>query len=203
MPFLSPKIYSFIFGFHRLTWCPKWTPASSSSFIVTVANRSSCRDELVYVLTDPRTRPAVHRTAFPEQPITRTGNGFRLRVVIREKLPKRTPSRSRPGSSQVGHSQLTLYSKHQRLENWNRFRAPFCPYFFRSLARGSRVTNPAFFNRVLKSTFKSISASVIPCRTAPACPAMPPPSTLTLMSYLPPESVNWSGWRMIIRCVSF
>src|SRR6266545_936382 len=23
----------FIFGFHRLVWCPKWTPASSSSFI--------------------------------------------------------------------------------------------------------------------------------------------------------------------------
>src|SRR5712692_9227017 len=34
-------MYSFIFGFHRLTWCPKWTPASSSSFIVTVTNRSS------------------------------------------------------------------------------------------------------------------------------------------------------------------
>src|SRR5437867_12161807 len=28
-------MYSFIFGFQRLVWCPKWTPASSSSFMVT------------------------------------------------------------------------------------------------------------------------------------------------------------------------
>src|SRR3972149_5740294 len=27
-------MYFFIFGFHRLVWCPKWTPASSSCFIV-------------------------------------------------------------------------------------------------------------------------------------------------------------------------
>jgi hypothetical protein len=25
----------FIFGFQRRVWCPKWTPASNSSFIVT------------------------------------------------------------------------------------------------------------------------------------------------------------------------
>src|ERR671911_357353 len=29
------KIYLFILGFHRLAWCPKWTPASSSSRIPT------------------------------------------------------------------------------------------------------------------------------------------------------------------------
>jgi len=29
-----------------------------------------------------------------------------------------------------------------RFENWNRLRAPFCPYFFLSLARGSRVRKP-------------------------------------------------------------
>src|SRR5438034_225534 len=33
MPLRLPKMYSFIFGFHRLVWCPKWTPASSSSFM--------------------------------------------------------------------------------------------------------------------------------------------------------------------------
>src|ERR1051326_8389192 len=26
-------MYGFIFGFHRLVWWPKWTPASSRSFI--------------------------------------------------------------------------------------------------------------------------------------------------------------------------
>src|SRR5947209_8962626 len=28
---------SFILGFQRLVWCPKWTPASSSSFMVMFA----------------------------------------------------------------------------------------------------------------------------------------------------------------------
>jgi hypothetical protein len=32
MPFRSPKMNCFIFGFQRLVWCPKWTPASSKSF---------------------------------------------------------------------------------------------------------------------------------------------------------------------------
>ena len=37
MPLRSPKMYSFILGFQRLVWWPKWTPASSSSFIVMLA----------------------------------------------------------------------------------------------------------------------------------------------------------------------
>src|SRR6516165_6651807 len=32
MPLRSPKMNSFIFGFHRLVWWPKCTPASSRSF---------------------------------------------------------------------------------------------------------------------------------------------------------------------------
>jgi hypothetical protein len=32
-------MYSFILGFQRLVWCPKWTPASSSSFMVMLANQ--------------------------------------------------------------------------------------------------------------------------------------------------------------------
>src|SRR6266851_5513684 len=34
IPLRSPKMYSFILGFQRRVWWPKWTPASSSSFIV-------------------------------------------------------------------------------------------------------------------------------------------------------------------------
>src|SRR3954447_307767 len=30
MPLRAPKMYGFIFGFHRLVWWPKCTPASSS-----------------------------------------------------------------------------------------------------------------------------------------------------------------------------
>src|SRR5262245_13862918 len=37
MPLRSPKMYFCIFGFHRLVWWPKCTPASSSSFIVRAA----------------------------------------------------------------------------------------------------------------------------------------------------------------------
>lgn len=33
-------------------------------------------------------------------------------------------------------------------EYWNRFLAPFCPYFFRSLTRESRVNKPSFFRGV-------------------------------------------------------
>src|SRR6266571_7054350 len=32
-------MYSFILGFQRLVWCPKWTPASSNSFMVMLANQ--------------------------------------------------------------------------------------------------------------------------------------------------------------------
>src|SRR5918995_4608683 len=35
MPLRSPKRNFFIFGFHRLVWCPKWTPASNNSLIDT------------------------------------------------------------------------------------------------------------------------------------------------------------------------
>src|SRR4029077_6262248 len=40
MPLRSPKIYFCIFGFQRLVWWPKCTPASSNSFIVNVAMNS-------------------------------------------------------------------------------------------------------------------------------------------------------------------
>src|SRR6266496_3416134 len=33
MPLRAPKMNGFIFGFQRLVWCPKWTPASRSCFI--------------------------------------------------------------------------------------------------------------------------------------------------------------------------
>src|SRR5205823_14670355 len=31
MPLRASKINGFILGFHRLVWCPKWTPESSNS----------------------------------------------------------------------------------------------------------------------------------------------------------------------------
>src|SRR5712692_11879227 len=54
MPFRSPKMYSFIFGFQRRTWWPKCTPASNNSFIVTVTKKLSPLCQLVYVLAATR-----------------------------------------------------------------------------------------------------------------------------------------------------
>src|SRR5581483_7720734 len=34
MPLRAPKMYGFIFGFQRLVWWPKWTPASRSCFML-------------------------------------------------------------------------------------------------------------------------------------------------------------------------
>src|SRR5262249_16080478 len=71
-------MYSFIFGFHRLTWWPKCTPASSSSFIVTVAN---VPPNQIWFLYSPA-RVALERFLHPRiaqtgQPITRADYGFR------------------------------------------------------------------------------------------------------------------------------
>src|SRR5262245_44579727 len=41
MPFRSPKMNPFIFGFQRRVWCPKCTPASRSSFMVTGVDKPS------------------------------------------------------------------------------------------------------------------------------------------------------------------
>src|SRR5438445_8922033 len=46
-------MYGFIFGFQRLVWCPKWTPASSRFFIVTSVIRFPC-----WTGGHTRTRPA-------------------------------------------------------------------------------------------------------------------------------------------------
>ena len=37
IPLRSAKMYSRIFGFQRRVWCPKWTPASSSCFMLVAA----------------------------------------------------------------------------------------------------------------------------------------------------------------------
>src|SRR4030095_15787261 len=51
---------------------------------------------------------------------------------------------------------------HYRFENWKRLRAPFCPYFFRSLIRGSRVIRPACFSAGRRSALYSSNARVMP-----------------------------------------
>src|SRR5215467_12801995 len=59
--------------------------------------------------------------------------------------------------------------------------------------RASRVSSPAFLSVGRSSTSVSISAREMPCAIAPAWPATPPPSTLTLMSKRRSVSVSRSG----------
>src|SRR4051794_8585820 len=53
MPLRSVKMNRFIFGFQRRVWCPKWTPLSSSCFMLTAA--MPCRPS---VLRAPRGLPS-------------------------------------------------------------------------------------------------------------------------------------------------
>src|SRR5262249_5702958 len=89
-----------------------------------------------------------------------------------------------------------------RLEYWGRFRALWRPYFFRSTARGSRVTKPAFLSGGRKSSLTCISARGIPWRGGATRPQSPPPLTMTSKSTKPPALVTSKGWSTIIRSVS-
>src|SRR5690606_29254364 len=69
----------------------------------------------------------------------------------RERQPQRRPSRAyekvREAREERGRrSQARPRRPPQRLENWKRFLAPGCPYFFLSTTRASRVRKPAFFS---------------------------------------------------------
>ena len=94
------------------------------------------------------------------------------------------------------------HNSNQRFEYCGRFLAFLSPTFFRSTSRESRVTKPAFLrdSRSVSSYF--IRARVIPCRSAPACPLFPPPTTFTRMSNLFSNAVTSSGCLTTIRAVS-
>src|SRR5215510_4265563 len=59
MPLRASKMNCFIFGFQRRVWCPKWTPASSSSFRPTCCIRPFSRLGPIYapVSFSPARRP--------------------------------------------------------------------------------------------------------------------------------------------------
>ena len=80
-----------------------------------------------------------------------------------------------------------------RLLNWNRLRAPARPYFFRSLIRASRVSNPAFLRAARRLGSNLMSARAIPRRSAPAWPAKPPPRAVARISTLSLASVRLNG----------
>src|SRR5581483_9696190 len=105
--------------------------------------------------------------------------------------PQQAQNRGLPGTPEGARLQRKPY----RLLNWNRFRAPFWPYFLRSLARGSRRRKPSDFSFPRSSGLKRISARAMPMRTAPACPFTPPPDTVATTLKLPAVSLSTSGWR--------
>src|SRR2546427_6676780 len=80
-----------------------------------------------------------------------------------------------------------------RLLNWNLFRAPARPGFFRSTARGSRVSSPCSRSFFRCRSSASTSARAIPSRIAPAWPVSPPPTTRAFTSNAPSVSVAVNG----------
>src|SRR3972149_4645563 len=90
----------------------------------------------------------------------------------------------------------------QRFEYCLRRRALCRPTFFRSTSPAPRVTRRAALKAGFSPASYSISARVIPWRTAPACPLSPPPPTLAMMSKADRFFVTSSGWRTIMRPVS-
>jgi len=82
------------------------------------------------------------------------------------------------------------------LLNWKPLLARFRPYFFRSFTLGSRVRKPWRRSGVRISVATSSSAMLIPWRTAPAWPAIPPPLHLAMTSYFPAAPTASKGCKI-------
>src|SRR5438105_7096224 len=93
----------------------------------------------------------------------------------------RVIKKGRPRGLPFGKGRRPFY----RFENWKRLRAPFCPYFFRSFVRESRVSMPSFFKAERKAGSIVTKAFDTACRRAPAWPELPPPSIVAVMSSFP------------------
>src|SRR5579884_1186438 len=107
-------------------------------------------------------------------------------------------SYEQPKTPLARRSQLEAH----RFENWNRFLAPFWPYFLRSLPRESRLTSPSDFSFLRSSALNCIKARAIPSFTASACPLQPPPETLAITLNVAADSVETSGCFADTRWVS-
>src|SRR6185369_11074239 len=112
--------------------------------------------------------------------------------------PRREAREELNTSNSCQRSAVSFHS--YRLLNWKRLRAPFCPYFLRSLPRESRVTKPSAFSFLRNSALKSMSAREIPSFTASACPSTPPPETFARTLNVPAVSVEASGCLAATRC---
>src|SRR5579885_50487 len=107
-------------------------------------------------------------------------------------------SYEQPKTPLARRSQLEAH----RFENWNRFLAPFWPYFLRSLPRESRVTMPSLFSFLRNSALNCIRARASPSFIASAWPFTPPPETLATTLKVAAVSVESRGCRALARCAS-
>src|SRR4051794_18885543 len=115
---------SFIFGFQRLVWCPKWTPASSSSFMVIVAKQpssgSDCIGSVGLRLPDySRLLPRLTMWRGRENKYSFQFQSFKFQPL----KPTHVPASATRN--------LKLETRNYRFDNWNRLRAPFWQYFLR------------------------------------------------------------------------
>jgi len=123
--------------------------------------------------------------------ICRTFDTSPLRLLTLE-LPRSPSDTSATACAEaIGHRKWTSHRKtwlldflapNYRFENWNRLRAPGWPDFLRSLILGSRVRRPSSFSVGRIAASCCSNARAMANRTAPACPAIPPPVVFTLTS---------------------
>ena len=98
---------------------------------------------------------------------------FQARLLLEGPVDDATRSPAEDAEDPSEEPGATLTA--QRLEYCGALRAFFRPYFRRSFSRESRVRNPSAFMRPRRSGSSSIRARAMPWRSAPACPATPPP----------------------------
>src|SRR3989454_7814795 len=93
---------------------------------------------------------------------------------------------------------VDLVDAFYRLEYWNPFLARLCPYFLRSFMRGSRVSSPSLWSAGRTASSLRARARAMPCRTAPAWPEIPPPSTVASTSNRPSTLAVLKGCRITV-----
>src|SRR5690349_15467342 len=118
MPLRSPKMYSFIFGFHRLVWWPKWTPASSNSVIAIAAKYPPLAFAELEAL--PRSRHAVLLALLGAGVAREEAFGLQLLAQLRVVLHERARDAESHGARLARHA--AAGDRRQHVELVGRFR---------------------------------------------------------------------------------
>src|SRR5688500_13538754 len=108
MPFRSPKMYSFIFGFHRFVWWPKCTPASNRSFIAIPDNSSLPCSVATLAFTELETLARASETVL--LPLLDARVGRQQPVLLQCPGELGVEHHESPGDAQPNRTGLTIHA---------------------------------------------------------------------------------------------